>query len=895
LNDIIADCRQGDGHIVLVDGPPATGKSTLLRQVAGDATGFLPLTATCPHAERSLPFGLLSQLLHAAGPARFTDLLDRIAAIAPEQDDLDQVRLSRDLCLALLELAADTPLLIGIDDIQYADEPSRQCLLRLAGRVDQVPLLVVVTDDGDPLATRTAFRADLVRLPSSTRLHLRPLSEQGTSALLRDRLGDAADELTPDFFAATGGNPLLVSALSDDRLADDTGLSTYLMAFIGCLHHGDGLLMRSARVRAVLGKDAATADVAALVGIDEDVAERLHNTMCAAGLMTEDGFRDESVAAAVRDGLPKRDRAALHRRAAVLLHERDASPTDVAEHLIEAGESTQPWAGPVLAEATEQALVADHVDLATRCIEHIPSQRQQESNLASVRARLARAEWEADPSAAVRHAETLSDASRADRLDQRDSVMVVRQLLWHGRTKDATAVLDTLRRRAADTTEVRDAEQWLACTHPALVRHRTAARGDQLAPGTDPWLRVTATLASALSGGPGTDAVEQAEEVLRDIHFSRDTLWADEAATFALLTLVAADRVDTAAAWCARLRRVAESRDSATWRAVFAALSGDVAIRRGDFTSAAEYAEAALTELTPAQWGVAIGLPLGVAILANTRLGRYQAAATLLAQPVPDETFASRYGLHYLHARGHYHLETRHWHAALADFLTCGDLMRDWALDLTGLIPWRTSAAEAWQRLGNLDQAKQLIQDQLTRSAAGSARTRALSLRLLAATSPVRRRPQLLAEALELQEDCGDQFEQARVLADLGRAHGALDDARRARTVFRRAWYLAGRCDAAPLRGELVAVHGDFEDTTDGETPEVADSLTGSERRVAWLAVMGYKNREIADRLYVTPSTVEQHLTRVYRKLNVRGRHDLPGDLQVTPAGAPEPIPATHH
>jgi predicted ATPase len=186
--------------------------------VAGDATGFLPLTATCPHAERSLPFGLLSQLLHAAGPARFTDLLDRIAAIAPEQDDLDQVRLSRDLCLALLELAADTPLLIGIDDIQYADEPSRQCLLRLAGRVDQVPLLVVVTDDGDPLATRTAFRADLVRLPSSTRLHLRPLSEQGTSALLRDRLGDAADELTPDFFAATGGNPLLVSALSVHRL-----------------------------------------------------------------------------------------------------------------------------------------------------------------------------------------------------------------------------------------------------------------------------------------------------------------------------------------------------------------------------------------------------------------------------------------------------------------------------------------------------------------------------------------------------------------------------------------------------------------------------------------------------------------------------------------------------
>ncbi|WP_198047890.1 helix-turn-helix transcriptional regulator [Kutzneria sp. 744] len=43
---------------------------------------------------------------------------------------------------------------------------------------------------------------------------------------------------------------------------------------------------------------------------------------------------------------------------------------------------------------------------------------------------------------------------------------------------------------------------------------------------------------------------------------------------------------------------------------------------------------------------------------------------------------------------------------------------------------------------------------------------------------------------------------------------------------------------------------------------------------------MGYTNREIAARLYVTPSTVEQHLTRVYRKLDVKRRKDLPVDLR---------------
>ncbi|MFE2022825.1 helix-turn-helix transcriptional regulator [Streptomyces sp. NPDC059499] len=56
-------------------------------------------------------------------------------------------------------------------------------------------------------------------------------------------------------------------------------------------------------------------------------------------------------------------------------------------------------------------------------------------------------------------------------------------------------------------------------------------------------------------------------------------------------------------------------------------------------------------------------------------------------------------------------------------------------------------------------------------------------------------------------------------------------------------------------------------------------SLTDSERRVASLAVLGYTNREIAVKLYVTASTVEQHLTRVYRKLKIRRRKDLPADL----------------
>lgn len=59
---------------------------------------------------------------------------------------------------------------------------------------------------------------------------------------------------------------------------------------------------------------------------------------------------------------------------------------------------------------------------------------------------------------------------------------------------------------------------------------------------------------------------------------------------------------------------------------------------------------------------------------------------------------------------------------------------------------------------------------------------------------------------------------------------------------------------------------------------EPSPALSEAERRVAALAASGDTNREISSKLYITVSTVEQHLTRVYRKLNV-SRTGLAGKL----------------
>ena len=98
-----------------------------------------------------------------------------------------------------------------------------------------------------------------------------------------------------------------------------------------------------------------------------------------------------------------------------------------------------------------------------------------------------------------------------------------------------------------------------------------------------------------------------------------------------------------------------------------------------------------------------------------------------------------------------------------------------------------------------------------------------------------------------------------------------------ARDPLRRALELATVCGAPPLaeaaRSELYAA---------GARPRTealagVDALTASEKRVADLAAAGDTNRDIAQALYVTPKTVEVHLSNTYRKLGIRSRRDLAG------------------
>jgi len=190
-------------------------------------------------------------------------------------------------------------------------------------------------------------------------------------------------------------------------------------------------------------------------------------------------------------------------------------------------------------------------------------------------------------------------------------------------------------------------------------------------------------------------------------------------------------------------------------------------------------------------------------------------------------------------------------------------------------VPWRSLKAQALDRLGRHDEAVTLAGDELEIARGwGSPGTVGLSLRVLGTILRADGIEQL-EEACALLERAPARLEYAKALAALGAALRRAGKPTEAREPLRRALELADVCRAQPLvddiRTEIYAT---------GARPRTTAlrgvlALTASERRVADLAAGGQTNRDIAQTLYVTPKTVEVHLSSAYRKLGIASRRDL--------------------
>ena len=220
---------------------------------------------------------------------------------------------------------------------------------------------------------------------------------------------------------------------------------------------------------------------------------------------------------------------------------------------------------------------------------------------------------------------------------------------------------------------------------------------------------------------------------------------------------------------------------------------------------------------------------------------------------------------------------------ALADAQMAAERAREIGVRHPVFASWRTEAAEALLVLGADAEARRLALEQLELSeqlGTPGARGAALCLLARTTTEPI----PLLEQAVTMLAGSPARLEHTRALVALGAALRRANRRADARDPLRRALEQADRGGMLRLarraREELNAV---------GARPRRSalsgpGALTPAEHRVAELAARGHGNRAIAERLYVTPRTVETHLTHAFAKLDIRSRAELAAALQAAPA-----------
>lgn len=912
LTASFAKCHHGQEQVIIVTGPIGSGKTELIHSFVTKAiaAGAIYCEAAASRLEQKLQFGVIGQLfLNTILPAEIREqaaLLVESGAIAAQAGYFESElagashvppHMIHGLGNLLLEFttSTDRPLLIAVDDAHYADMPSLLCLASVVNRLRRARVMLIISASAGPAPFNPAFMADLPPELYCRHIRLDLLTESGVEAMVAERLDmKTAARVSPEFYSISAGNPTLVRGLIDDycRPVTDSakaqpGIGPRIaQAFLGILHRSDPSMLSFARWLAALGESVTPAVVGRVAGLDCESATRTRKALNDIGVLGDDRFRHPGLPATILAGLGPEEQRAMHARAAEFLRADGAAASVIAGHLLAAEETEKAWAGPVLNDAAEQALATGDVSHALDCLRLAHRACADEASKAATQALLSRAQWRIAPSMTLRHGTDMAAAIASGSVAAEDAMAWAGRLMWFGRAEEARAALLYASGSAASLDEagarrLGALQAWLSFLFPENAQSTMTARisgESELAPvAADPvWLAVS-LLADSLTNGTA-EACATAEQILQMNTLAEGTV---VLLASALLTLLYSGRSGNAGSWCDSLQEASADQGAPAWRAVFTALRSMIALRQGNLTAAESCARTALALIPARSWGIGIGIPLSILVQVATDAGKYKEALAYLRVPVPDSMFKTPLGLYYLQARGRFHYAREDFRSALRDFQSVADLMAKWQLDVPALIPWRTDAALTQLRLGREEAAHELVTDQLKRLTPGHARERGISLRVLAASSDLSKRPVRLRQAIRELQSCGDRLELAYALADLSQAYQAFGDVGQARQISNRAHHIARQCGTAVLVRALIPdTNAGSADSEDAENHQVATepymALSNAERRVAVLAADGYSNRQIAGKLFVTVSTVEQHLTKIYSKLKVNGRSDLP-------------------
>lgn len=878
LRLVLDSARRRRADVVVLEGPPGCGKSALIDQTIGTARDMTLMACAGVMGERDLPFGSLLTLLRphlgeldALSEVQRDALRGALALAPPTMAD----RLA--IGVAVLELigllAERAPLLVAVDDLQWVDAASRDAILFALRRVrhDRVAALLGLRAGADvdlrgfeilpigPLSRAESIELLQSRHPWSApvaaelarRCEWNPLtlievgemvaeSQRRGGERLPDRLpaGSATVRLFRDQIRAVppqAGFALLVAALSHDP-----GQAQVAAA---CLEAGSG------------EPDWAALEAARLIVRRTDRLEFTHPLVRSAVIELSDPLSIRRAHLGLAGVVTDSNRRTWHRAEA-------ATGTD--EEIAEA-----------LGEMAVDALVlgdsSASVRAAARAAELTPDAEVAASRwlLAAGSAAVAGL----DPATYIERARAGPSATAAEAM-----VILAASSAWSGQTQTLRQLLRT------DLPELERENRTaaaLVCAFAAIAAFNEMDEADSVALSERAWsladerfdiahpFGLMPAISLGMSTQFGGDRLREVDECRRLVA----ERGAVDLATPVAVVLLGVDRHVEALEFAQAMHAVAvrEGRVvAAAWTATAAAMASHL---MGDLPSAVRWS-ALGREL-----GQAAGVPYVVAqatsllaVVAALRGDREQVAALtsevdtapLCDAPVPT-IYVRRF-------------------AAIVDEVNAGSLEAA-AVQLRAFPEVSQRMVEYWPvtyelvevlvRLDRIDEARSLLPALTLIEADRFLRHQGQVERCRGLLAPADRFDHHFQEAIRLLAAGPRRLELARArlcygerLVRVGRRRDALEPLHAALQVF----------DANGCRPWADRARAGL--STAGGNPSRApraliDRLTTQEEQVASAVASGMTNREAAAALFVSSKTIETHLTRIYRKLEVRSRTEL--------------------
>jgi DNA-binding CsgD family transcriptional regulator len=894
LEDLLVSAAGGDSGVLILQGEPGVGKTALLDGTIDIAQAFRVVHIAGVEAEMELPFAALQQLcsplLELIG--HLPDLQQEALAVAfalsggPAPDPF-LVSLA---ALGLLsESAEEQPLLCVVDDAQWLDRASVRALAFIARRLlaERIALLFAAREVDD------AFGGLLS-------LHIEPLQRRDARALLESVLSARLDEpVLERIVVETRGNPLalleLPSGLTPTELAGGFGLpaaaplsasieesftgrlegmpdDTRLLLLLAAAEPvGDPLLLqRAAEKLGIAGGTAAASESDGLLEVGERAA-----------------FRHPLVRSAVYGSASVEQRRAVHLALADVT-DRSADPDRRAWHLAAAASAPDEEVACELERSADRAQARGGLAAAAAFLQRSVALTSDNSRRADRALAAARANLYAGAFDEALTLIPIAEAGSPDELVLAQAELLRGQIAFSSNIgSDAPPLLLSAARRLERFDVDLARETYLDAWGAAWFAGSLATAGDllevsraaRLAPPagrpSQPFDLLLDALALLITEGRAAAALAlrralnafAAAETPADNSFRWTALppipafvlWDDEswyainarqlglareagALARVPMGLITGAVVD---AWSGEFAKAAEATAEAdaiveatgTGLAPYAAML--LAALQGRATDGLALIESAITEARAVGQGFAVQWGEFVKAILFNGLGRY-GEALVAAQRASEDTlelFISSWALAELIEAASRSASPGYAASALerltADTAVAGT---DWGLGI---------AARSRALLAEDDEAESLYREAIERLG----RTR---------LQPELARAHLLyGEWLRRQHRRLDARSELRIAHEMFSGFGMEAFVERARVE------LGATGERARKR-----------------TRETVDQLTPQEAHIARLATEGYTNREIAAQLFISPSTVEYHLSKAYRKLGVKSRTQLAGRLR---------------